>query len=476
MLDSIKADARSAFLLGAGIIVLLFLFALYWVFKKDFQPLFTELQPEDAALMIQELEKISVDYKINEHTGTLDVPANEVHNTRLKLMGSDISLKGSVGYEIFDNSDFGMTEFAQKINYQRALEGELQRTIMSLEQVNHARVHLVMPDRELFKENTQEPTASITLLLKNGEALNPEQITGIQRLVSSSVQRLNENMVTITDHYGETLTQVIPASDKSLQVMPWQLKQKMNAESYLEDKIYKVMSKVFDTSKMSVSVNMQMNFSRIKKIEEKILSAEDGRAISREKESSVGNVSSKKGGQNITKETEYKMGKSVAEITESPGRINRLSVGVMLPVSLKEEKLEEIKRLIKVTAGIDEQRGDLLAIYAYDHSGEEGFQTKTVESVSDIQVLSRESLEDKLVLEKQISEVKNQKKVVLDDLQIVFDLIEKYLIYIVLFIVFLICIVFYLYLSSTRLKSKALSSKEREKVLMQIQHWLSEAN
>src|SRR5262249_51636316 len=145
-------------------------------------------------------------YRLENDGTTILVDKSQVHALRLKLLGKSGTLKSAVGFEIFNNTDFGMTEFAQKINYQRALQGELARTIQSLDEVKNARVRLVLPESGLFKKSGQKPKASITLAIKEGRSLAPEQVVGIQRLVAAAVPEIEPSAVTIADQRGVTLT------------------------------------------------------------------------------------------------------------------------------------------------------------------------------------------------------------------------------------------------------------------------------
>ncbi len=472
MLSSIKDSARIPFIIGVACILLVAGFSAYWLLiRADYKPLFPELQIEDAAEIASQLDKIESSYRINGSSGALEVPAKDVHSTRLKLMSSNTALKSGIGYEVFDNSDFGMTEFAQKINYQRALEGELQRTISSLDHIKNARVHLVMPDKKLFRDNKQEPTASVTLLLQNGAYLDRGQIVGMQRLVSAAVPRLKESMVTISDHKGKTLSQPVP-EDQYVQMVPWQLQQKMNMENYLANKITKVLAKGFDVEKLGISVDIAMDFSQVKTMEEQMIPAENGLAISKEKESRIGvsGQKNKKSGQNVTREVEYKLGKSIAETIEAPGRITKVNIGVMLPSVLSENKKEEIQRLIEVAAGVDSNRGDSIAIYSYDLPDEPV-----------IAVISNE-MDHFPVLENALdSSMPNvdllQVKVAEDSLGIPFlERVKEHQIFIIALCAFsFLFFIGYIFLRRTAdKKRKKLDAFEREKVLMQLQHWLSE--
>jgi flagellar M-ring protein FliF len=158
-------SARWGMLVGAGAVLLLTGWLAFWALAQDYQVLFVDLASQDAAAMIGELDKMKVPYKIGEGGTSILVPKDMVYKTRIKMMGRDLPLRGAVGFELFNNTDFGMTEFAQKVNYQRALQGELTRTIMAIEEVQSVRVHLALPEQGLFKKSLSKPKASITLAL-----------------------------------------------------------------------------------------------------------------------------------------------------------------------------------------------------------------------------------------------------------------------------------------------------------------------
>src|SRR5258706_7646705 len=153
----------------------------FWVFQTNYQVLFSDLDSRDAGAIVEELKRIKVPYKVADGGSKILVDEKTVHETRLRLMGKGVPLSGGVGFEIFDNKDVGMTEYTQKINYQRALQGELARTILSISQVKQARVHLVIAETALFKRQKAKPKASVSLVLKPGSVLAGEQIAGIQR-------------------------------------------------------------------------------------------------------------------------------------------------------------------------------------------------------------------------------------------------------------------------------------------------------
>ena len=207
-------ESRSRAGLVAGILLIIaFVAALaWWAYRPDYQVLFADMAPRDAAAMTAELDKLKAPYQLGAGGNTILVPRDQVYKMRLKLMGKDVPLHGAVGFEVFNNADFGMTEFVQKVNYQRAVQGELTRTIQAIDAIQAARVHLAIPEQGLFKKASSKPKASVALTVKPGMVLTPDQISGIQRLVAASVPDIAAADVTVLDQHGAALTRVA-ASD-----------------------------------------------------------------------------------------------------------------------------------------------------------------------------------------------------------------------------------------------------------------------
>ena len=145
----------------------------YLLLRPNYQVLFSDLRPQDAATIVAELERQKMPYRLAGGGTSVLVPEAEVHTARLKVMSRDLPLKGTVGFELFNNADLGLTEFAQKVNYQRALQGELARTIMSLTEIDSARVHLSIPESGLFRRSGAKPRASVALSTRTGAELPP---------------------------------------------------------------------------------------------------------------------------------------------------------------------------------------------------------------------------------------------------------------------------------------------------------------
>ena len=168
---------RSRGLLIAGMVMIFALVAVlgWWAYRPDYQILFADLAPRDAAAMTSELDKLKTPYQLGDGGNAILVPRDLVYKTRLKLMGKEVPLHGAVGFEVFNNADFGMTEFVQKVNYQRAIQGELTRTILAIDEIQSARVHLAIPEQGLFKKSASKSKGSVTLTMKPGQSLSGEQ-------------------------------------------------------------------------------------------------------------------------------------------------------------------------------------------------------------------------------------------------------------------------------------------------------------
>lgn len=388
MLDQLKnqwqqaSAARKSLLLGGVlIIVLLFVASIFWVMREDYQVLFSDLSGQDAAAMTAELERLKVPYQLADDGSTILVEREAVYKTRLKLMGKGLNLNGSVGFEIFNNSEFGMTEFAQKVNYQRALQGELARTIMAFDEVKSARVHLVLPESGLFKRQNAKPKASVSIQLKDGSGLAQEQVSGIQRLVAASVPEISPAEVTVVDQHGIAVTKPIMAQQAEA-VLHERLDIKKQLEDYMTRKIVSVVDRAVGPGKAIVSVDVALNYDQVKITKEDVVplpdtSGQEVGAIVRRKENIQGEESwdnsaiQEKSAQRWMPsssqiETEYLNSKRVEQVLSAQGNIVRLNVGVLVPETEDKVKLAKLKEMIAMVAGIDIARGDGLVVYGVD--------------------------------------------------------------------------------------------------------------
>lgn len=180
----------------------------YFLFlRPGYVPVFNNLRPAEASAVVAQLDAKNIAYRLADNGASIAVPSDQADQARLLIAGSDVALKGGVGFELFNKSDMGLTDFAQRINYQRALQGELERTIMLIEEVETARVHLAMPERSLFRSERSPSKAAVELITKEGRQLDSDRVAGIQRLVAFAVPDLAPGDVVIVDADGRVLSQ-----------------------------------------------------------------------------------------------------------------------------------------------------------------------------------------------------------------------------------------------------------------------------
>lgn len=192
-------------LIAATITVLLG--GIYWFFlRESYVPVLQELDPSTAAEVAKVLDEKTIPYRFEQDGRTVAVVSDQVDKARVELAGSDLAMRGQIGFELFDQSDMGLTEFAQKINYQRALQGELARTILLFDGIRSVRVHLALPDRGLFRDQQSQPKAAVTVVLKPGKALSAASVAGIQRLVAGSVDGLAADTVAVLDGTAQVVS------------------------------------------------------------------------------------------------------------------------------------------------------------------------------------------------------------------------------------------------------------------------------
>ena len=385
--NALGAGARLGIAAALLAVVALFVVAGLWIMRDDYQVLFTDLDPQDGSAIVAELDRMKVAYRLADNGRTVLVDRDSVHKTRLKIMGGKgAPVKGTVGFEIFNNSDFGMTEFAQKINYQRALQGELARTIMSIDEVKHARVHLAFPEGGLLKKNTAQPKASVTLALRGDARLRPEQIVGIQRLVAASVPEMDAQAVTVLDHQGVALSRLADERDDA-GAFSGRLELKKSIEVYLTKKAIEVLDRAFGPGQAIVSIDVTLSQDSVKTTREDVIpfARKDGEfagAVTRRRTNVQGSPaprgyevqatadlakqSPQVGSQLSTVEVEYENGKQVEQVVTTPGSIKRLSVGVVLPGRVDPQRIQRVSDIVSMAVGLHRQRGDAIAVHAVE--------------------------------------------------------------------------------------------------------------
>ncbi|QQB34103.1 flagellar M-ring protein FliF [Achromobacter deleyi] len=206
VLEKIRALPKPVLLGAAAAVVALIVAVAMWSSEPKYKVLFSNLDDRDGGAIVTALGTMNVPYKYNDTGTALLVPADRVYDARLQLASQGLPRGGSVGFELMDNARFGASQFAEQINYQRGLEGELARSIESMHTVQHARVHLAMPRQSLFVRERQPPTASVLLNVYPGRSLSDAQVSAISWLVASSVPELTAENVSVVDQNGRLLS------------------------------------------------------------------------------------------------------------------------------------------------------------------------------------------------------------------------------------------------------------------------------
>lgn len=224
--------------------------AYFALLRTDYVPLYRDLRPGDASAIVTELDRRGIAYQLRDGGATILVAESESDEVRLAIAGSQLPLGGLVGFELFNDSDLGLTDFTQKINYQRALQGELARTIMLMDGVENARVHLAIPERSLFRGNRSEPRAAVTVVPRRGEILDEARVAGIRRLVASSVPELALANVAVLDGAGRVISSAL-ASDGNL---PPEMEERASVQSYYRARIRAALEPILPSYRFDVRV------------------------------------------------------------------------------------------------------------------------------------------------------------------------------------------------------------------------------
>lgn len=373
-----KFSTRQKVMMAVSVVVtLVMIFGLLsWATRPNYTVLFSNLDPRDAATIVERLKADKVPYKLRDGGTTVLVPDKRVYDLRLELAGQGLPMMGTVGYEIFDRNNIGVTDFVQKLNYRRALEGELARTIRALAEVSSARVHVVIPERSLYATQQRKPSASIMLKLKPGARLSPSQVRGIANLVASSVEGLNPDNVTIVDSYGNALSEPRQSQNPTT-LTASQLQLQQQVEEYLTRKLNSLLEGVVGVNKASVRVSAELDFNQLERTIEKYDSENPAVRSQETYTPPPGGKAAAGGGE--TTVTNYELNRTVERVVQAAGNIKRLSVAVVVDGYYKKVKgkdgkertefvprspdeLAKLKKLVANAVGFDPNRGDQIEV------------------------------------------------------------------------------------------------------------------
>ena len=371
-------------ILGGALVI------FYFVFMSSSKPnlvtAFTGLQPEDTAAIADQLSKDGVPYELGGGGTSVAIPANKVAEVRIRLAQAGLPKGGSIGLEIFDKTNFGATDFVQQVNYQRGLEGELARSINTLDGVKASRVHLVLPKEAIFKEDQASATASVLLSLKPGAHLNQDQVKGITNLVTGSIQGLHQAGVTIIDETGHVLFDGASTDGLfSTGGTSSQLDLQHQYELALQRDVEGTLGKVVGVGRSAVTVRARMNFDSVKTSQDTFSPTPVVRSSTTSTETFAGtginvgaapgaaanggtgaDASTSANGNSTYNKTDTttnnEIPKTSTTTVKAPGSIEKLSVSVVLDESVTAAQEASITSAVAASVGLDQVRGDTLSV------------------------------------------------------------------------------------------------------------------
>lgn len=295
--------------------------------KKGMATLYRDLDPAEAAQIVEGLKTAKIEYRIEDEGKTVLVPRAVVDEQRISFAAQGLPRSGTVGWEIFDKSQLGLTDFVQNINYRRALEGEIGRTIAGLGPVEAARVLISLPKPTLFTEKEQPPTASVVVKLKPGQELDRKSTKGIAQLIASSVEGLKPQNVTILDQEGKVLNR--GGGDDPSSIVEGNAEMRGQVEAYLQNKVSDILDGVVGQGNHRVQVSAEVDFDQTEKTQEtfdpesKVVRSEQTEEESKENSPAEGNVSRE------TRTANYEISRSTVKTTSAPGSVRkRVTVSV----------------------------------------------------------------------------------------------------------------------------------------------------
>lgn len=362
-----------------------------WAGAPDMVPLFSNLPAEDAGKITQWLDENQVPFELEQGGSRILVPRKHQYQSRIQLAQEGLPTVRGTGYEIFDETNLGMSEFVQKLNFRRALEGELSRTVTSLDEVDDARVHIVLPEEALFREQQEDPSASVTLKLRGG--LKEGQIAGITHLIASSVEGLSSDQVTVIDSQGNILSDM-RASDPLMAMTSTQLQLKNDVERNLTSKVETMLTQLLGPDKSIVRVSVELDFThsqttsetydpdqtavRSEEINENSRNTQDQETINPVDPTQPPLASTDTETEsNII--TNYEVSKTLTQESRQTGGVKRISASILIDgvyqtieteegdetsqyMERSTEEMTKIEQAVRGALGADNTRGDQISV------------------------------------------------------------------------------------------------------------------
>lgn len=405
----LSGQKKLGLMLAAAASIALLVGIAIWSKSPDYRVLYTSINEQDGGAIINALQQMNVPYQFSEGNGTILVPGTQVHEVRLRLASQGLPKGGISGFELLENQKFGSSQFLEQVNYQRALEGELARSIQSLSAVQSARIHLAIAKPTVFVRERQQPSVSVLLNLYPGRVLTSEQVSAIVHLVSSSIPSLPVKNVTVVDQNGNLLSTPKKEGNET-GLDDSQLKYIHELEQNINKRIETILIPITGPSNVRAQVTADVDFSRTERAEEiykpNNIATEAASIRSQQKSDSMSANRPESGvpgalsnrppaaaeapvdvaaGDEAKNQvpvdtrsdstTNYELDKTIQHTRQSVGRINRLSAAVVINYRgkmdetgnlihepLAAEEIEKINSLVKQAMGFDENRGDSLTV------------------------------------------------------------------------------------------------------------------
>jgi flagellar M-ring protein FliF len=390
-------NQRISIVMATGIVVLGLFGVAYWSSRADYSLLYGKLDDGEASKVIAALDEEKVPYKIGAGGGSILVPSDKVYQVRMQMAGKGIPQGEGVGFEIFDKANFGISDFVQRANYTRAVQGELARTISQLDQVESARVMIVMPENRLLSDSNRKPTASVFVRVKGSAQLPPSSVNSIRFLVANSVEGLQANNVSVVDNQGNVLSEN-QDNDSVAGLSSDQLSARRNVEQYLGHKAQGMLETVLGPGQAVVRVSADLNWDTISRTEEKF--DPDGQVARQttvndedtdSSAAATGGVAGMSGGAvdsngvtnttaaeplNITRSKKkvtsnsYEINKTTSNILQAAGGVKRVSAAVFVAqqftgkgadrkaVPRTPDEMQKLRRIVQSALGIQDNSSD----------------------------------------------------------------------------------------------------------------------
>lgn len=394
-------DSKAKIMIGTGTILMLVVFG-YLIVSGDstvYTPLYTDVVDEDAGKIVDSLKEKNIPYELTNGGSTIEVPKNQVHQARIDLASEGLPHQGVVGFEIFDKSNFGTTDFERRVNYYRAISGELSRSIKVMRGVDYAKVQITAPKDSLYLDEERSASASVLIQLDSGYRMNTDQVSSITNLIASSVQDMSPSNVTVIDTNGNLLSAEKDGGNMNSQVSQENMEIQNNFEQGLEEDLKRLLAKVLGPDNFSLNVSAKLNFDQ-REVESKTFApVADGEGIIRSEEineetndsTTNGNGGAAGTESNIPEYqaegeavqsnqsektntvTNYEINEQIERRVYAGGEIERMTVSVMVDGDREPALLNKIEESVQAAIGYDPQRGDQVSVSSlnFDNSLEQ---------------------------------------------------------------------------------------------------------